>query len=70
MNQKELLTESAITTVLTGIFKALGVDKAVATQVVNDPLVKKEIQNLKRSMEVIADAGERLKKIRSHNNTF
>ena len=47
MNQKELLTESAIATVLTGIFKALGVDKAVATQVVNDPLVKKEIQNLK-----------------------
>lgn len=70
MNQKELLTESAIATVMAGIFQALGVDKAIAAQVVSDPIVKKEIQNLKKSMEVIANAGERFKKIRSHNNVF
>ncbi len=70
MNQKELLTESAIATVMAGIFQALGVDKAIAAQVINDPTVKREIQNLKRSMAVIANVREKLKRIRSHNNTF
>lgn len=67
---KKLITQNAVASLMTGIFQLLGIDKAIAAQVINDPIVKKEIQNLKRSMEVIANAGEKLKKIRSHNNVF
>ncbi len=70
MKEKELITESAIASLMTGVFKLLGIDKTIAAQIVSDPIVKKEIQKLKQSMEIIADAGERLKRIRSHNNVF
>ncbi|HRT03567.1 MAG TPA: hypothetical protein P5513_06470 [Candidatus Diapherotrites archaeon] len=52
------------------LFKILGVDKAIAAEVVKDPIVKKEIKNLQKSMSIIKDAGERFKRIRSHNNVF
>jgi len=55
---------------MTGIFQLLGIDKVIAAEVIKDPVVRKEMQKLKQSMQIIANAGERLKKIRSHNNIF
>lgn len=67
---KKLITQNAVASLMTGVFQLLGIDKAIAAEVIKDPVVRKEIQKLKQSMEIIANAGERLKKIRSHNNVF
>lgn len=70
MRKKELINQSAVASLMSELFKILGVDKAIAAEVVNDPIVKKEIKNLQKSMSIIKDAGERFKRIRSHNNVF
>lgn len=67
---KKLITQNAVASLMTGVFQLLGIDKAIAAEVIKDPVVRKEMQKLKQSMETIANAGERLKKIRSHNNVF
>ena len=67
---KKLITQNAVASLMTGIFQLLGIDKVIAAEVIKDPVVRKEMQKLKQSMQIIANAGERLKKIRSHNNIF
>ena len=67
---KKLITQNAVASLMTGIFQLLGIDKVIAAEVIKDPVVRKEMQKLKQSMQIIANAGERLKKIRSHNNVF
>ncbi len=68
--EKELLTQSAVAQLTAGVFKLLGIDKMIATQIINDPIVKREIQNLKKSMQVITKASQRWSDLQSRKHNF